>query len=100
MPIGLLLRQVRWQVATAKLLSLSKTNARLIDDRRSTQADRFATDDGAASKETVGLGDGPPRRPPPYVSTHRAAQRASMWDRSVLRKGADQQAQEVSGTAG
>ena len=32
-----------------------KSNGRLIDDRRSTRGNRFATDDGAASKGTLGL---------------------------------------------
>jgi len=54
-----------------------KQNGRLIDGRRSTRGNRFATDDRAANKEIVGLIYCPPGRPPPYVSTHRAAQRAS-----------------------
>jgi hypothetical protein len=39
---------------------ISKTNGPLIDDRRSTRGNRFATGDRAAIKETVGLRDGPP----------------------------------------
>jgi len=37
-----------------------KENGRLIDDRRSTRGNRFATDDRAMNKKTVGLSDGPP----------------------------------------
>ena len=36
-----------------------KQNPHLIDDRGSTQGNRFATDDGAASKKTIGLIYGP-----------------------------------------
>jgi hypothetical protein len=39
---------------------ISKTNGPLIDDRRSTRGNRFATGDRAAIEETVGLRDGPP----------------------------------------
>ncbi len=43
----------------------SKQNDHLIDYRRSTQGNRFAADDGAASKETVGLINSPSDRAPP-----------------------------------
>jgi hypothetical protein len=36
-----------------------KEKPRLIDDRRCTQGNRFATDDGTANKETAGLIDSP-----------------------------------------
>jgi hypothetical protein len=38
----------------------SKQNGRMIDDRRSTRGNRFATDDRATNKGFVGLSDGPP----------------------------------------
>jgi hypothetical protein len=37
-------------------------SGRLIDDRESMQRNRFATDDGAASKETAGLINSPSDR--------------------------------------
>ncbi len=42
-------------------------NARLINDRRRAEGNRFATDDGAESKENVGLTDRPSDRAPPRV---------------------------------
>jgi hypothetical protein len=45
-----------------------KENARLIDDRRSTEGNRYATDDRAASKENVGLIDSPQGQEPPTAS--------------------------------
>ncbi len=38
----------------------SKQNGHLIDERRSMRENRFATDDRATNKETVGLSDSPP----------------------------------------
>jgi hypothetical protein len=45
---------------TADTLVLLLHNLRLIDDRRTTEENRFATDDRAASKETVRLTDEQP----------------------------------------
>jgi len=56
-----------------------KQNGHLIDDRRSTQGNRFATDVGAASKETVGLIASPSGLSPPTARpSHGVELRASV----------------------